>query len=266
MSAKALEARHLCGPTAACALGEALAAVALLSLDAVLSEAVSLKLEVAGPLGGLMVEATDEGCLRGYTNVKVLNDLDGRDAIDADAALGVRGTVCILRSTPTMVLNRATLSLRPVRIQAAAARYLNQSMQIPAAVELVALATAGGLLHVRGAMVEKMPDATAEAFIPVLERFLDGSVAAVLRESADLDRVAAAAGLAGLVRRHTRGLRFHCRCSPERAAAAISALPPEDLREMAGRGGPCDVTCHMCGETHAVAIEVVRAALSAKAT
>lgn len=264
VSAKALEARHLCGPTAAGALGEALAAVALLSQDAGPSEAFSLKLDVTGPLRGLLVEATGAGDLRGYTDVKVLNELDGAEPIDIASALGDCGTACLLRSTPTAVLNRATWSLRPARIRTTAARYLNQSMQIPAAVELVAQVTAGGLLHVRGAMVEKMPDGGTDGFVPVLERFHDGTVAAALHEQAELDRLAAAMGVSDLDRRWLRRLRFHCRCTPEKAAAAVSSLPVEDLRDMAGRGAPCDVTCHMCGATHTVPLHAVRAALAAK--
>ncbi len=72
MAAKALEARHLCGPTASLALAEGLAAVALMSQDTgTPDEAVLLRLSVSGPIGGVTVEATGAGTLRGYTNTKL---------------------------------------------------------------------------------------------------------------------------------------------------------------------------------------------------
>ena len=89
MLAKALEARHLCGPVAGAALGEALVGAALLSLDASQDdEALMLRMNVSGPLGGVLVEATGEGALRGFTNRKVIDELDGQQPVDTTEAWG----------------------------------------------------------------------------------------------------------------------------------------------------------------------------------
>ena len=44
-------------------------------------------------------------------------------------------------------------------------------------------------------------------------------------------------------------LSFACRCSPERALAALAALSPAERETLPPT---LDVTCHMCGRTFAV--------------
>ncbi len=79
-SARELERSHLCGPTAGMIQAEALAGVALLGSElAAVAETVTMRLKVSGPVGGVLVEAGADGSLRGYTNVKVMNDLDARE-------------------------------------------------------------------------------------------------------------------------------------------------------------------------------------------
>ncbi len=84
-SARALAQAHLCGPTAALVLGEALAGVALLSHELTQpEEAIALHLRVKGPIRGVTVEATRDGALRGYPRIKILNDLDGNHPTEKD--------------------------------------------------------------------------------------------------------------------------------------------------------------------------------------
>ena len=49
--------------------------------------------------------------------------------------------------------------------------------------------------------------------------------------------------------RRTRALSFACRCSAERAAAMVAAIPPD---ERASLPPTLDITCHMCGRTWTV--------------
>ena len=110
-SARALAQAHLCGPTAALVLGEALAGVALLSHELTQpEEAIALHLRVKGPIRGVTVEATRDGALRGYPRIKILNDLDGNEEILSAPALGQSGEAQILRSVPGHREDRQPLS------------------------------------------------------------------------------------------------------------------------------------------------------------
>jgi len=58
--------RHQALPTAASALGRALTGVALLGSSLKYDDTLALRIDGGGPLGGLLVEATGRGHLRGY--------------------------------------------------------------------------------------------------------------------------------------------------------------------------------------------------------
>lgn len=266
-AATMLSGRHLTGPTASVVLGEALAGVALLSSDAAHDdEMVTLRIQTEGPIGGLLVEAAGNGDLRGYTNAKAIGELDGREQVETVAALGESGQVQILRSQPEKVLNQAVLKVDPPAIQTIIARFYNHSMQIPAAVAIYGHGTRDGNVDAaRGILVERMPDATSAAFVPVLERFHDGFIARAL-ESGPIaaDQLGELLGLPALEIVATQPLQFGCRCSQ----AKIDALPPTleraDLEEMVQVGKPHRVTCHMCGHDYTLSLAALQAELATR--
>jgi molecular chaperone Hsp33 len=265
VAAKALEARHLCGPVAGAALGEAITAVALLSLDsASAEEAVMLRMNVSGPLGGVLVEATGEGALRGYSNRKVLDELDTRLPVDTTEALGKSGTVQIVTSTPGKILNQAVLNVNPPLMRYIVARYFNHSQQVPTACAIRVEAGSGGLISARGMLAQRMPDSDLLAFVRVLECFEGKHLAERLAEpdafsKAWLERVGGVLALPDLRICDTRPLMFKCRCNRERVLAVLKTLTREELAARIDEGQ--DITCHMCGHTYSATPEEIRALL-----
>ncbi len=265
VAVKALEARHLCGPVAAMALGEAVTTVALLALDAAeADEAVLLRMNVSGPLGGVLAEATGCGGLRGFTNCKVINDLDTRLPIDTTTAWGDSGSVQIVTSRPGRILNQAVFNVNPPRLNYVLARHFNHSMQIPTACAIHVEAGSGGLISARGLLAQRMTDSDANTFVRVLESFEDGSVTACLAEPpphAGIQGFARLLDLPDLAVRETRPLMFRCRCSRERTLKVLGTLSPEELRERIDQNQGQDVTCHMCGQTYCATPQDLRALL-----
>lgn len=259
MAAKALEARHLSGPTASMALAEGLVAVALLSADASQDEeAVMLRLNAAGPIGGLMVEAMGHGGLRGFTNTKILNDLDSLDTPDTDAAWGNAGAVQILTSLPGRIINQAALNVNPPRMRFILARYFNHSMQIPTACALWVDANADGLLTARGILAQRMEDSDPRAFVRVLEAFEKGGVEAQLQKNIYSETFRDMFELPDLVTRETRPLMFKCRCTKARTLSVLKTLSPQELDAMLNCGEPQNITCHMCGHTYTAAPDDIK--------
>jgi molecular chaperone Hsp33 len=264
-TATMLSGRHLMGPTASLVLGEALSAVALLSSDAAhAEEMVTLRLQTEGPIGGLLVEASGKGDLRGYTNAKAIDALDGREEVETTAALGESGQVQILRSQPDKMLNQAVLKVDPPALQTIVARFYNHSMQIPAAVAIYAHATRDGNVDAaRAILVERMPDATSAAFVPVLERFHDGFIDRALASGPiPIDQVAELLGLPDLEVVAMHPLQFGCRCSQAKIDALVKTLEVADLTEMVKAGTPHRVTCHMCGHDYSLALALMQAELT----
>lgn len=265
MAAKALEARHLSGPTASMALAEGLVAAALMTQDSSdPDEAVMLRLHVSGPIRGLLVEATGAGTLRGFTHAKVLNDLDGAARIDTEAAWGDSGAVHVVTSRPGVVLNRASLHVNPPRMQRVLARYFNFSLQTPTAAEVHAKADSGGLIRACGVLAQRMADTDTDAFVRVLERFERKGVQGWLADGAPLNRLAELLGLTAVEPHETRPLSFLCRCTREKTVEALATLKASELESMAASGASQTVTCHMCAQSYTAGPDDIRGVLARK--
>jgi len=235
-AAQALARGHLSGPTGAHALAEALAGVALLGAEtSAPDEVVSLQMKCAGPLGGLNVECTADGRLRGYTEKKILEDFDGAVRYDREKVLGVR-QMQVTRSVPGRILSQG--------LATSLADYFAGSLQRRAVVRVEASVTDEvEVLMARGVLVEALPDAP-ESSLSALARLDEVKSLAVASRN-----LLGKLGLKTAELRKTSPLAFGCRCSPERAEAMLAALPPE---ERATLPPTIDITCHMCGRLFTV--------------
>lgn len=250
-SARALAQAHLCGPTAALVLGEALAGVALLSHELTQpEEAIALHLRVKGPIRGVTVEATRDGALRGYPRIKILNDLDGNEEILSAPALGQSGEAQILRSVPGRLISRAGVDAAPPAIEKIVNRYLNHSLQRTAFAVILAIPYVDGVDLARAVLVECPPGGDQHTFARLYARVGDGSFAEALEMADGAHGFCEEIGLPAGEAEPPRPLRFACRCSEERAMATLATLQPEELRDMAAAGKPADIYCHMCGRQY----------------
>lgn len=264
-SAAALAGRHLAGPTAASVLAQALVAAALLSSDlGNEGEAISIQWKVNGPIGGILVEALYGGSLRGYTYRKTLGDLDGLASPDLAGSLGSEGHMTVLHSMPRQLLSTGVVAASPPDVQRNLARYYNQSRQTPTAVAIEVGLEAGRPSRARGVIAQKLPDASTDKFVEVLERFDDGSIARALEWEGGVLDIGAAAGVEDLVMVGSGPLSFACRCSRQRVDAVLAMLPRSDLEEMAAEDRPQTVVCHFCGETYVIGREEIARLLAAR--
>lgn len=258
-SARVLERRHLSGPTAGRILAEALCAGAIASanLDQP-DERVCLRFESDGPVGGCTVDVSAGGELRGFTNIKVLNDLDGDDNAALSQAWGKQGRLSVVQSTGSRMTYNAVLRLDPPDVRVALAKYFNESLQRPAAVAIYALTKNGYVEKAVGVVAEKMPDASSEDFLPLLEAFDDGRVQAVLADGFEWQKLSALPGLEDLRVGSARELKFGCGCSRERVMGALSALERSELEEIDREGQGQEANCHFCGKDYRITPEEIR--------
>ena len=245
---------HLSGPTASYYLAEALAGVALLGAEtAQEAETVTFRLDCPGPLEGFLVECTAAGALRGYTKKKILNDFDGLGAPKDAQVLGGSGTFEIIRSIPGAILSSGTVATawKEGAVAAGLDAYFDQSLQRRVRTAVAASVGDDGVpLFARGLLAECPPDGDAAAFAQVAAVFASGAAARALASGAAAPRtLLKKLGLPQAEIRRTRALSFACRCSAERAAAMVAAIPPD---ERASLPPTLDITCHMCGRTWTV--------------
>ena len=245
---------HLSGPTAARYLAQALAGVALLGAEtSQKEETVTFRLDCPGPLEGFLVECTAAGTLRGYTKKKILNDFDGLGAPKDAQVLGGSGTFEIIRSIPGAILSSGTVATawKEGAVAAGLDAYFDQSLQRRVRTAVAASVGDDGVpLFARGLLAECPPDGDAAAFAQVAAVFASGAAARALASGAAAPRtLLKKLGLPQAEIRRTRALSFACRCSAERAAAMVAAIPPD---ERASLPPTLDITCHMCGRTWTV--------------
>ena len=245
---------HLSGPTASYYLAEALAGVALLGAEtAQEAETVTFRLDCPGPLEGFLVECTAAGTLRGYTKKKILNDFDGLGAPKDAQVLGGSGTFEIIRSIPGAILSSGTVATawKEGAVAAGLDAYFDQSLQRRVRTAVAASVGDDGVpLFARGLLAECPPDGDATAFAQVAAVFASGAAARALASGTAAPRtLLKKLGLPQAEIRRTRALSFACRCSAERAAAMVAAIPPD---ERASLPPTLDITCHMCGRTWTV--------------
>ena len=231
-AAQELARGHLAGPTSTHFLTEALASVALLGAEmSEKDETVILQMKCKGPLGGINVECTSGGTLRGYAERKVLDDFDGLGRPDARKVIG-EAQYQVTRSVPGRILSQG--------ISASIDGYLADSLQRKARIRTeVAVSDEVEILEARGVMVEVLPDSTREG----LE--MPGCPSLASSSGKILDSL----GLPRAVLRKRTPLRFACRCSPNRAVAMLAALSDEERKALPPT---IDITCHMCGKTFTV--------------
>ncbi|MDD4623685.1 MAG: Hsp33 family molecular chaperone HslO, partial [Kiritimatiellae bacterium] len=258
-SARELERSHLCGPTAGMIQAEALAGVALLGSElAAVAETVTMRLKVSGPVGGVLVEAGADGSLRGYTNVKVMNDLDAREELDVSVALGEQAEMQIIRSVPGRILDSAATSLSHASVTNCVELYFRQSLQRPVLVQIAALSYGGFLEGARGLMVEKLPDGDDAVFARLSRYFEDGTLLECLECAASLKTVCETVGPEDCVYEKPFPLRFACRCSEERVAEMLTSLPVGDLKALILEDRPAQIFCQMCGKGYQIGTEQLR--------
>jgi len=255
-SARELERSHLCGPTAGLIQAEALAGVALLGVDMVEpDETVTLRLRVSGAVGGVLVEACADGGLRGYTQVKVMNELDACEELDVSSALGEQAEVQIVRSVPGKILSSASTDISPASVMKGIEQYFRQSLQRQVLVQVSALAYGGFLDGARGLMVECLPDADHEKFARVARFFEDGTIIECLESSLSFAALCQTVGLDDCVFERPKPLRFACRCSDERVLGMLEGVPSADLESLILEDRPAQIFCHMCGRGYQVPVD-----------
>lgn len=230
-AAQELARAHLSGPVSARYLAEALAAVAVLGAETSQEdETVSLQMKCTGPLGGVNVECTASGTLRGYAERKVLDDFDGMGGPDDAKVVGERRYM-VTRSIPGKVLSRGFATSLDGYFADSLQRRMRLFTEVSVNDEVEVLAA-------RAVTVEALPDSDYDIDeIPAVS-------ACVCART-----ILSGLGLSRAELKRSLPMRFACRCSPERAAAMLDALSPEEIASLPPE---TDITCHMCGRTFTV--------------
>ncbi|MCS6912834.1 MAG: Hsp33 family molecular chaperone HslO [Myxococcales bacterium] len=253
--------RHRTSPAVTCALGRGLTAGLLLSTLTTGGERVTIQLQGDGPLGGLTVDAYDDGDVRGYAHQPRAwagRLMDRRQRLQG--LLGREGVVHVTRDIGLRDRYQGQVRLGTGEVDEDIEAYLRESEQIPSALGCeVVLDSAGQVRAAGGFLAQVLPggnvDRIREAQHGLRTGVLYDLLAAQPAVSAEAIAGALLPGLEFEVL-GSRPLRFRCRCSRDRVEGMLRTLSALDLSEMAAEG-KAEVTCNYCNEVYLVEGEVL---------
>jgi molecular chaperone Hsp33 len=222
-------------------LGEALAAVSLLSSTIKFDGSLILQIEAAGPIRTLVVQATDRRTLRGLARWH--GDVPASTAL---AELFGEGRVVLTATAPGGERYQGVVSLEGATLAGALERYFAQSEQLPTRVWLAA-----GLDRAAGLLLQAVPGedlggegwerATALAATVSRNELLALPAETLLYRLFHEERVRLF---------DAEPVAFRCGCSRERIERLLVSLGREEVESIVAEQGAVEVTCEFCNRRY----------------
>lgn len=247
--------RHNTYPTATAALGKALTGGLLMS--SVLQkdgERMTIRILGGGPIGGIVVDASHEGRVRGYVATPDL-DLPPKDGhLDVGGAVGNTGYLTVTHDSGLGHPYTGMVEMASGELGDDFTRYLAESVQTPSAVSLGIHLNREGEVDAAGGMIIQLLPGAGDEIAWRLEQTVEQlpSFSELIRRfetPAEILR-AALEGFAIEVLVDNQQVAFSCECSEEKALWAISTLGKDEIRAMIEEDGKGQVRCHFCNNEY----------------
>ena len=250
---------HNTSPVATAALGRLLTAGSMMgSMMKGEKDVLTLQIECGGPIGGMVVTAGPDGCVKGYVNnpdVVLPPNKDGK--FDVSGALGP-GFLNVIRDTGLKEPYNGQVHLVSGEIAGDLTYYYATSEQVPSSVGLGVLMDKDNTVKQAGGfIIQVMPDADDEV-IDRLEESINSikSVTDMLESGMapeDILKYIIKDGSVEILEKIP--VQYYCNCSKDRVSRVISSLGRSDLQEMIDEGRPVEVNCHFCNSHYVFDME-----------
>ena len=250
--------RHNLSHTASVALGRAFACGILLCYTLrKMKGHLTLKIRGNGPLGGIIVDASNEGTVRGYIENPQIECFDERGYVDIDKAVGSIGYVHVIYDKEKGIPYQGSAELISAEIAKDIVNYLAKSEQIPSFVScgIYQEPKTGKVLQAGGIIIQTIPEAK-ESDIKLLEEKVArlDPFSILLRSGLSLEQIikTALADFEVDIISEFEGLCFYCPCSQEKFESAICALRKSDIKKIINATGHAEGRCHFCNNVYMV--------------
>jgi molecular chaperone Hsp33 len=245
--------RHQTSPAATVALGRALTAATLMSGLLKVGQRVALKWEGTGPLRKIVTEADSNGRVHGYVAEPDVDLPAVNGDFDIPAAIGAAGLLTVVRDLRLPELAEGVVHLTGSNIDDDLAYFLEQSDQVPSAVEIgVSLNDDGSVAAAGGILIQPLPPYEADVIEQLKERLQEMPPMAAMLADGRKPETILDETFAGIP--HTLlskyPVRFECNCSRERTEAALISLGRDELQAILDDEGQAVVNCHFCREEY----------------
>ncbi|XGV98923.1 MAG: Hsp33 family molecular chaperone HslO [Leptolyngbya sp. BL-A-14] len=249
--------RHNLSYVATAALGRTMTAGLLLVSSMKRAESrVNIRIRGNGPLGGILIDAGLDGTVRGYVaNPAVELPPNENGKLDVGGAVGQDGYVYVVRDVGYGYPYSSTVELVSGEIGDDLTHYLVASEQTPSALVLGVFVEANGVTAAGGLLIQVLPKAASdEALVELLESRIASlsGFTPLLQEGKTLtDIFEQLLGDLGLeILPEVQLLRFHCRCSFDRALRALKLFSTTELQDMIDQDDGAEAICDFCGNVY----------------
>lgn len=253
---------HNTSPVATAALGRLLTAGSMMgSMMKGEKDVLTLQIECGGPIGGMVVTAGSDGCVKGYVNhPDIVLPPNKNGKFDVSGALGP-GFLNVIRDTGLKEPYNGQVHLVSGEIARDLTYYYATSEQVPSTVGLGVLMDKDNTVRQAGGfIIQVMPDADEEV-IDRLEESINNikSVTELLENGMGPEDI-----LKYIINKDNLEIlgeipvKYYCNCSKDRFYRAIASLGHNDLQEIVKDGSPVEVNCQFCGSHYVFGTEELK--------
>lgn len=213
-------------------------------------EAITVKINGQGPVGGIVADSDSKGHVKGYIqNPHVHLPLNDNHKIDVSRAVGVNGFLEVTRASANEEPYTSSVPLASGEIGDDFTFYLAQSEQIPSAVGVSvfvnddhSIGAAGGYL------IQTLPGASDEAITKVINRIKEIPMISelLLDQQPPEEILDLIFGKGNLHILDQMPVEFYCDCSKEKFAKDLSGISVDQLETMLTEDKGVNVTCNFC--------------------
>lgn len=250
--------RHNLSHTGTVALGRAFACGILLCYTLRKAKGhLTLKIKGDGPLGGIIVDASSEGTVRGYVGHPLIECFDKKGYVDIDKAVGKTGYVHVTYDTEKGIPHQSSSELISGEIAKDVVNYLAVSEQIPSYIScgVYLEPKTGKVLQAGGILIQTMPGAkdteinTLEETVSKIDPF-----SILLRAGLTLEQIIkkTLADFEVEIISEFEGVCFHCGCNHERFESAVASLGKFEIKKIIEEVGYAEGRCHFCNNVYLV--------------
>lgn len=244
---------HRTSRTASAALGRALTGGLLMGALMKRGQRLALKFEGNGPLRKIIVEADNDGTVRGYVAFPDAEVPLKDEKLNVAGALGSKGLLTVVKDLGLKEPYQGVVNLLTGEIAEDIAHYYAESEQIPSAMGLGVFVNIEGAVSAAGGfLIQSLPPAEEQ----VVDRLIENirkipSVTDLLRlGKSPEDLIEAIFVGVPFFPLGRRDLSFHCSCSRERIERALISLGSNELEKLINDQGEADVTCEFCRSSY----------------
>ena len=242
-------------PNATAAFGRALTAASMMgNMQKVENGSMTMQIKGGGPIGAIVCVSDATGNVRGYVtepNVPLMEKYPGK--LDVGAAVGVDGTLTVIRDLQMKEPYIGSVELISGEIGDDVTAYFAQSEQTPTACALGVLVDRDLSVKVAGGYILQLLPGAPDEVIDKLEAGIQraGAVTAMLEAGMTPEEILGqVCGDLGVLFMETTPVSYKCYCSRERVEAALISLGRKELTEIMNEGKVFPVECQFCDEVY----------------